>query len=80
MGYTGSDCTTAINYCVPSPCGIYGLCTKNASNPDGYSCTCREGWKGKTCRDCLIDNCIRCTGVPPKCEQCADEYDIDSAG
>ena len=36
------------NKCHPNPCRNGGICT-GTNDVDGFECTCREGYKGKSC-------------------------------
>jgi Leucine-rich repeat (LRR) protein len=45
-GFTGVQCTDAINHCEPNPCMHGGSCH---SNPKGFSCDCVHGYAGSTC-------------------------------
>lgn len=45
-GFTGDDCSTAINYCDSSPCLNGGSCSEL---PTTFSCDCARGWNGTTC-------------------------------
>ena len=37
---------TEKNYCLPNPCMNDGICNES---PDGYVCTCGQGFQGKSC-------------------------------
>ena len=76
--YTGNRCETIIDPCVSlDPCGFYGTCISNRTE---YTCQCHEGWSGPHCQDCNIENCERCSGIPPICQSCMEGYVIDETG
>ena len=46
-GYTGIDCETNIDDCLPNPC-IHGNCTDGINT---FNCTCESGYYGDTCAE-----------------------------
>ncbi|KAK7497482.1 hypothetical protein BaRGS_00011324, partial [Batillaria attramentaria] len=47
---TTANCgTTVLDPCQTPACENGGVCTKNASEADGYTCNCTKDWIGKTC-------------------------------
>ena len=58
IGYTGVNCATQINFCVPNPC-VNGQCASQLST---YVCTCNTGYQGKNCDQainlCLLTQCV----------------------
>ena len=62
---------TELNYCADTSCD-HGSC-ENDFDAMGYTCSCNQGWVGRTCSQCNISNCEECTGGdPPECETCED--------
>ena len=51
--YTGKTCNERKTPCVlaggDSPCGSAGKCAEAFDQPEGYLCTCNEGFSGKNC-------------------------------
>ncbi len=79
-GYTGTLCNSIIDYCSNNNnCGLYGTCM-NDTNAMSYTCNCIEGWDGPTCSLCTINNCDECTGTPPVCKSCQQDYVLESTG
>ncbi|XP_023932138.1 zonadhesin isoform X2 [Lingula anatina] len=51
-GFTGQDCETNIDDCIPDPC-VHGTCIDGDND---YTCACENGWIGKNC-DINEDDC-----------------------
>ena len=47
LGYTGTSCETAVNYCALNPCQNGGICSPTALS---YSCICLPGYSGINCQ------------------------------
>ena len=45
-----SSCNGCVSVCdMFQPCGQFGSCHLNSSEPDGYMCTCSAGYTGQNC-------------------------------
>uniref|UniRef100_A0A1I7UMB8 EGF-like domain-containing protein n=1 Tax=Caenorhabditis tropicalis TaxID=1561998 RepID=A0A1I7UMB8_9PELO len=53
-GWTGVNCDTMIDFCVPDPCQYNSTCTPKFK---GYNCTCLTGLTGANCST-IIDLCV----------------------
>ena len=78
-GYTGTVCNSVIDYCENNNCGLYGSCV-NLPDMATHECSCNDGWEGPTCSQCTISNCKECTGNPPVCVTCQENYAVSVSG
>ena len=47
-----SSCNGCVSVCdMFQPCGQFGSCHLNSSEPDGYMCMCSVGYTGQNCTD-----------------------------
>ena len=79
LRYSGLFCEEEINYCTESNCGLHGSCV-NDYEAMSYKCSCNQGWEGSVCSQCTITNCEECTGDPPVCVRCENNYIVSSSG
>ena len=49
-GYVDVGGVCVENNCLSGPCGNFGSCTPTATS---YTCTCRNGYQGTRCDECL---------------------------
>ena len=52
-GFTGSSCTTLVDYCASSPCVNGGVCSNGVGS---YTCACPTGYTGVDC-ETAVDYC-----------------------
>ena len=55
LGYTGSNCTSDIDECDPSPCQNGGSCTQGIN---WYTCACPPQYNGSKCEFDAVNDCI----------------------
>lgn len=57
--FTGQNCGTSLDPCMPSPCLFGGTCYR--VNASSYGCACVQGYVGTRCEadvyDCLVNPC-----------------------
>ncbi|CAB63408.4 EGF-like domain-containing protein [Caenorhabditis elegans] len=53
-GWTGTNCDTMIDFCIPNPCSYNSTCKPKFK---GYDCTCITGLTGVNCST-IIDLCV----------------------
>ncbi|XP_060080285.1 uncharacterized protein LOC132559683 [Ylistrum balloti] len=54
LGFQGEFCEVKVNNCRDDPCQNGGICTTTG---DGYTCKCKNMWKGDNCEISFIPNC-----------------------
>ena len=59
-----------IDYCVNQPCSNGATCTSHST---GYTCTCKFGFTGDTCKD-DIDECAANPNLCKNGGQCENQY------
>ena len=75
-GWIGDNCELDKDECLDNPCLNGGVCTQ-LEQPDAYTCTCTDEYKGKNCEDLKIRTCREnpCANGGT----CLDEPDSDSS-
>jgi hypothetical protein len=53
----------AVTACAAQPCANDGVCAINSFNSDDYTCDCRPGFDGKTCRSKSLYFCCSMWGL-----------------
>merc|ERR1712071_416199 len=47
----GKNCSDVVNPCDVKPCHTAGSTSCNATSSTEFTCTCKGGWRGQTCKD-----------------------------
>lgn len=54
-GFTGQNCSTQIDNCLPNSCNNNGICK---SNENGFECQCASGFVGEFCQSPLLPSML----------------------